>query len=184
MLRKSTYIWPEKIQLLAKELHNEISLNNYNWHEFRGNKQRRSAELIISAISQLINDGDDTEIEDLLNQAILWIKEEIKDMNPKVAKEFINIYQMRKHEIALSRSESVAKISEAFLKDFDWSLRVVMGSSDLSTTRKAILLLTLSLENPNGDVVNKTYEMDLDSLNDLLKKFDRVANATQKLRIA
>ena len=91
---------------------------------------------------------------------------------------------MRKHEIALSRSESVAKISEAFLKDFDWSLRVVMGSSDLSTTRKAILLLTLSLENPNGDVVNKTYEMDLDSLNDLLKKFDRVANATQKLRIA
>ena len=112
------------------------------------------------------------------------LKEAIKDMNPKVAKEFINIYQMRKHEIALSRSESVAKISEAFLKDFDWSLRVVMGSSDLSTTRKAILLLTLSLENPNGDVVNKTYEMDLDSLNDLLKKFDRVANATQKLRIA
>ena len=112
------------------------------------------------------------------------LKEEIKDMNPKVAKEFINIYQMRKHEIALSRSESVAKISEAFLKDFDWSLRVVMGSSDLSTTRKAILLLTLSLENPNGEVVNKTYEMDLDSLNDLLKKFDRVANATQKLRIA
>ena len=78
---------------------------------------------------------------------------------------------MRKHEIALSRSESVAKISEAFLKDFDWSLRVVMGSSDLSTTRKAILLLTLSLENPNGDVVNKTYEMDLDSLNDLAAEF-------------
>ena len=83
MLKKSTYIWPEKIQLLAKELHNEISLNNYNWHEFRGNKKRRSAELIISAISQLINDGDDAEIEDLLNQAILWIKEEIKDTGCK-----------------------------------------------------------------------------------------------------
>ena len=83
MLKKSTYIWPEKIQLLAKELHNEISLNNYNWHKFSGNKQRRSAELIISAISQLINDGDDAEIEDLLNQAILWIKEEIKDTGCK-----------------------------------------------------------------------------------------------------
>ena len=82
-VKKSTYIWPEKIQLLAKELHNEIRLNNYNWHEFRGNKQRRSAELIISAISQLINDGDDAEIEDLLNQAILWIKEEIKDTGCK-----------------------------------------------------------------------------------------------------
>ena len=79
MKKKQKYIWSEKVQLLVKELHNEISLNNYNWHKFRGNKQRRSAELITSAISQLINNGDDAEIEDLLNQAILWIKEEIKD---------------------------------------------------------------------------------------------------------
>ena len=79
MLKKNKHIWPEKVHGLAKELHNEISLNNYNWHKFRGNKQRRSAELIISAISQLINGGDDSEIEDLLNQAILWLKEEIKD---------------------------------------------------------------------------------------------------------
>ena len=79
MLKKSNYIWTEKIQLHVKELHDEISLDNYNWHKFRGNKQRRSAELIISALSQLINDGNDAEIEDLLNQAILWLKEEIKD---------------------------------------------------------------------------------------------------------
>ena len=83
MIKKNTYIWPEKIQLLAKELHNEISLDNSNWHKFRGNKQRRSAELIISAISQLINDGDEIEIENLLNQAILWIREEIKDKGCK-----------------------------------------------------------------------------------------------------
>tara|TARA_B100000579_G_scaffold393977_1_gene370998 strand:- start:853 stop:1110 length:258 start_codon:yes stop_codon:yes gene_type:complete len=79
MQEKNKYIWPEKIRLLVKELHDEMSLNNYNWHKFRKNKQRRSAELIISAISQLINNGDDAEIEDLLNHAILWIKEEIKD---------------------------------------------------------------------------------------------------------
>ena len=83
MIKKNKYIWSEKAKSLAKELHHEISLDNYNWHEFRGNKQRRSAELIISAISQLINDGDDAEIEDLLNQAILWIKEEIKDTGCK-----------------------------------------------------------------------------------------------------
>ena len=83
MLKKNKTIWPESIKLLTKELHDEISLNNYNWHEFRGNKQRRSAELIISAISQLINDGDEKEIEELLNQAILWIKEDIKDTGCK-----------------------------------------------------------------------------------------------------
>ena len=83
MIRKKKYLWSEKAKLLAKELHNEISLDNYNWHKFRGNKQRRSAELIISAISQLINDGDEIEIENLLSQAILWIKEDIKDTGCK-----------------------------------------------------------------------------------------------------
>ena len=83
MNNKNKSLFSEKAKILAKELHNEISLDNYNWHQFRGNKQRRSAELIISAISQLINDGDEIEIEDLLNQAILWIKEEIKDAGCK-----------------------------------------------------------------------------------------------------
>ena len=83
MKKKSNYIWSEKAKMLAKELHNEISLDNYNWHQFRGNKHRRSAELIISAISQLINDGEEEEIENLLKQAILWIKEDIKDSGCK-----------------------------------------------------------------------------------------------------
>tara|TARA_Y100001968_G_scaffold214941_1_gene197747 strand:+ start:971 stop:1228 length:258 start_codon:yes stop_codon:yes gene_type:complete len=79
MKKSNKSIWSERAKLLAKELHNEISIDNYNWHKFRGNKKKRSAELIISAISQLINDGDEVEIENLLKQAILWIKEEIKD---------------------------------------------------------------------------------------------------------
>ena len=77
MQKKHTSIWTEKAKLLAKELHNEIGLDNYNWHQFRGNKHRRSAELITSSLSQLIQDGDEVEIETLLNQAILWLKEEI-----------------------------------------------------------------------------------------------------------
>tara|TARA_B100000700_G_scaffold143409_1_gene159399 strand:- start:196 stop:453 length:258 start_codon:yes stop_codon:yes gene_type:complete len=83
MTKKNKSIWSEKAKLLTKDLHNEISLNNYNWHKFRGNKQRRSAELIISAISQLINDGDELEIENLLKQAISWIKEDVKDLGCK-----------------------------------------------------------------------------------------------------
>ena len=83
MKKENKSIWSEKAKLLAKELHNEIGLNNYNWHQFRGNKQRRSAELITSALSQLIQDGNELEIETLLKQAILWIKEEIKDSGCK-----------------------------------------------------------------------------------------------------
>ena len=83
MNKENKSIWSKKVKLLSKELHNEISLNNYNWHKFRGNKQRRSGELITSALSQLINDGDELEIETLLKQAILWIKEEVKDSGCK-----------------------------------------------------------------------------------------------------
>tara|TARA_B100000965_G_scaffold143523_1_gene119543 strand:+ start:1861 stop:2118 length:258 start_codon:yes stop_codon:yes gene_type:complete len=83
MNNKNKSIWSEKAKILTKELHNEISLDNYNWHQFRGNKQRRSAELIISALSQLMNDGDEVEIENLLKQAMLWIKEDVKDKGCK-----------------------------------------------------------------------------------------------------
>ena len=83
MIKRKNHIWSEKVKILTKGLHDEISLDNYNWHQFRGNKQRRSAELIISAFSQLINDGDEVEIENLLKQAILWIKEDVKDTGCK-----------------------------------------------------------------------------------------------------
>ena len=78
-MNRKDYLWSEKIKSLVKELHNEISLDNHNWHKFRGNKQRRSAELIISAMSQLINNGDEKEIEKLLRQATLWITNKVKD---------------------------------------------------------------------------------------------------------
>tara|TARA_B100000700_G_scaffold308508_1_gene386313 strand:+ start:2640 stop:2894 length:255 start_codon:yes stop_codon:yes gene_type:complete len=72
-------IWTKKTISLARELHDEITIDNYSWHKFRSNNKRRSAELIMSAISQLINNGDEAEIEELLKQAILWLKKEIKD---------------------------------------------------------------------------------------------------------
>ena len=82
-MKKDKSLWSDKARLLAKELHSEISLDNYNWHKYRGNKQRRSAELIMSALSQLVNEGDELEIANLLMQAILWIKEDIKDAGCK-----------------------------------------------------------------------------------------------------
>ena len=78
-MKENKSVWTDEAKLLTKELHKKISIDNFNWHKFRGSKKRRSAELIISALSQLINDGDEIEIENLLNQAILWIKEDIKD---------------------------------------------------------------------------------------------------------
>ncbi len=71
--------WSSRKKELVKKLNEEFRISHIDWHKNKGNKDRRAAELIVSGLSQLINNGDDSEIEELLTQAIKWIKQEIKD---------------------------------------------------------------------------------------------------------
>ncbi len=78
-MKKKKAKWSSNTKKLAKELHSELSINNHNWHEFKTDSERRSAELLVCAISQIVNEGETSEVEELINQALLWIKKEIKD---------------------------------------------------------------------------------------------------------
>ena len=71
--------WPEGSKELVKQLHEKLRIDNKDWHKFKGDQKKRSAELIIAALSQLINGGDSLDIEKLLIQAKKWVKSEIKD---------------------------------------------------------------------------------------------------------
>ena len=71
--------WSPETKSLIKDLHSELILNNDNWHKLKSNKSRRAAELLTSALSQIIHDGDACDIEALIKQSLLWIKGEIKD---------------------------------------------------------------------------------------------------------
>tara|TARA_B100001250_G_C19204679_1_gene530933 strand:+ start:217 stop:471 length:255 start_codon:yes stop_codon:yes gene_type:complete len=71
--------WSPKTELLIKDLHSELILNNNNWHKLKTNNSRRAAELLTSALSQIIHGGKTSDIEDLINQSLLWIRAEIKD---------------------------------------------------------------------------------------------------------
>ncbi len=71
--------WTSQIKDQVTQLQKELILNNKNWHKFKSNKYRRSAELIASALSQIINDGKDKDIEELIEQSLKWIREEAKD---------------------------------------------------------------------------------------------------------
>ena len=71
--------WPEGSKELVKQLHEKLRIDNKDWHRFKGDKNKRSAELIIAALSQLINGGDSLDIEKLLIQAKKWVNSEIKD---------------------------------------------------------------------------------------------------------
>ena len=70
--------WRDNSKELAIQLHAQLSLNNKNWHKLKGNSDRRAAELLSSAIVQLLSEGKASDIEELLNQSIRWIKKEIK----------------------------------------------------------------------------------------------------------
>tara|TARA_Y100001968_G_C19422034_1_gene752298 strand:- start:979 stop:1233 length:255 start_codon:yes stop_codon:yes gene_type:complete len=71
--------WSKKSISLIKELHNELAINNIDWHFQKTNNKKRAAELIISSLSQLTNNGNNHDIEELLLHAIKWIKNEVKD---------------------------------------------------------------------------------------------------------
>ena len=71
--------WDDSTKQLAKELHMKLSINNKDWHKLKNVSNRRAAELLASAISQIVNNGKEADIESLINQALLWVNNKIKD---------------------------------------------------------------------------------------------------------
>ncbi len=76
-IRKST--WTKEAKLLAKDLHKELIINDKDWHQKKNNPHYRAAELLSSALIQLIQNGNQKDIEALTKQAALWIKGDVKD---------------------------------------------------------------------------------------------------------
>tara|TARA_Y100001968_G_scaffold41189_1_gene31281 strand:- start:2552 stop:2809 length:258 start_codon:yes stop_codon:yes gene_type:complete len=71
--------WNERSKVLLKELHHELCINNKNWHSEKSDPKKRAAELLISSLTQLINNGEISEVENLIKQASKWLKGEAKD---------------------------------------------------------------------------------------------------------
>jgi hypothetical protein len=60
------------------------------------------------------------------------------------------------------------------LIDFDWSLRVVLSSHHLSSMRRPLLMVDLSLQYENGTSRNQILELAESDLDQILKSFDSV----------
>tara|TARA_B100000700_G_C14813986_1_gene746591 strand:- start:631 stop:885 length:255 start_codon:yes stop_codon:yes gene_type:complete len=71
--------WSEKTQFLLIELHKELCISHKDWHKNKSDPDKRAAQLLTSALTQLINNGKINEIEELLIQSIKWLKKEVKD---------------------------------------------------------------------------------------------------------
>ncbi len=71
--------WSPKTVQLAVDLHAQLIISHENWHKFKGNSHKRTAELLSSALVQLLSGGECSDISALINQSLLWINNEIKD---------------------------------------------------------------------------------------------------------
>ena len=75
---RSNSRWPTNSKELAIQLHSELTINNTDWHVLKGDSDRRAAELLSGAIVQLLSGGNSSDIQELVEQSMLWIKREIK----------------------------------------------------------------------------------------------------------
>ena len=79
LFRSATEQQPEAAPELAKDLHQCLSLGDRDWHRLKTDADRRSAELMAAALSQLIQGGERHDVEELTEQALRWIRRELKD---------------------------------------------------------------------------------------------------------
>ena len=71
--------WPDSAKAKAEELHQLLRISDRDWHQLKSNRKRRSAELLAAALVQLLRQGDSTDVEQLTQQALGWIKGDLKD---------------------------------------------------------------------------------------------------------
>lgn len=71
--------WPEPSPELARQLHEQLRLNDRNWHQLKSDHERRAAELLAGALVQLIQGGSHADVEALASQGLRWLRREIKD---------------------------------------------------------------------------------------------------------
>jgi hypothetical protein len=82
--------WPEQALPLAIELQRSLCINDRQWHALKGQRQRRAAEQISSALVLLLRESEPSaqskstqsagqEAIALLEHALGWLKGEIRD---------------------------------------------------------------------------------------------------------
>ena len=71
--------WPDSAQAKAEELHQLLRIGDRDWHQLKSNRQRRSAELLAAALVQLLRQGNSADVEALTQQALGWVKGDLKD---------------------------------------------------------------------------------------------------------
>ena len=66
--------WPKETHESVKVLNEKLKLDHNNWHKYKGNKNIRAAELISSALCQLVIGNNEKESIAYLEESLKWLK--------------------------------------------------------------------------------------------------------------
>ena len=67
--------WDKDIIELVQKLNEKLKIDHKNWHKFKGNKYKRSAELISASLCQLMISCNEKDSIKYLEESIKWLKE-------------------------------------------------------------------------------------------------------------
>ena len=67
--------WNEDIIELAQKLNDKLKIDHNSWHKYKGNKYKRSAELISAGLCQLIISSNEKNAIEYMEESIKWLKE-------------------------------------------------------------------------------------------------------------
>ncbi len=67
--------WEKDVTELVQKLNDKLMIDHKNWHKFKGNKYKRSAELMSAGLCQLIISLNEKEAIDYMEESIKWLKE-------------------------------------------------------------------------------------------------------------
>ncbi len=76
-MKQSQSKWSAKAKELSRELLYELRITEKDWHKLKGDPDRRAAEQLAGAIIQLLHGAERSEVQNITQQAILWLKREI-----------------------------------------------------------------------------------------------------------
>ena len=66
--------WDKDIIELAQKLNDKLKIDHNNWHKLKGDKYKRSAELISAGLCQLIISCNENDTIQYMEESIKWLK--------------------------------------------------------------------------------------------------------------
>ena len=74
-VKKSMTYWDKDTIKLVQSLNSKLKIDHLKWHKDKGNKYKRSAELISAGLCQLLISCNEKETIEYIEESIKWLKE-------------------------------------------------------------------------------------------------------------